>query len=72
MSNQPTLDGDKNQDGVIYAPWERRFSRVLTPFEEFVHGQTTSGLLLMASAVVALIMANSFFSETYAHILHMK
>ncbi|HIE91277.1 MAG TPA: Na+/H+ antiporter NhaA [Methylophilaceae bacterium] len=71
MSNQPTLDGDKNQDGVIYAPWERRFSRVLTPFEEFVHGQTTSGLLLMASAVVALIMANSFFSETYAHILHM-
>lgn len=70
MSNQPQQESGKNQDGMIYAPWERRFSKVLTPFDEFVHGQTTSGLLLMASAVVALIMANSFFYETYSHILH--
>jgi len=70
MSNQPPAKQGQNQEGVIYAPWERRFSKVLTPFEEFVHGQTTSGLLLMASAVIALIMANSFFYETYSHILH--
>ena len=70
MSNQPQKESGKHQDGVIYAPWERRFSKVLTPFDEFVHGQTTSGLLLMASAVVALMMANSFFYETYSHILH--
>ncbi|MGJ8620664.1 MAG: Na+/H+ antiporter NhaA [Methylophilaceae bacterium] len=70
MSNAPTRKRDQNQEGVIYAPWERRFIKVLTPFEEFVHGQTTSGLLLMASAVIALIMANSFFLETYEHILH--
>ncbi len=61
---------EQPSEGLIYAPWERRFSKVLTPFEEFVHGQTTSGLILMASAVVALIMANSFFYETYSHILH--
>ncbi|MFT7229356.1 MAG: NhaA family Na+:H+ antiporter [Methylophilaceae bacterium] len=70
MSNQPQKESGKHQDGVIYAPWERRFSKVLTPFDEFVHGQTTSGLLLMASALVALLMANSFFYETYSHILH--
>jgi Na+:H+ antiporter, NhaA family len=70
MSNQTSNNNSQNQEGVIYAPWERRFIKVLTPFEEFVHGQTTSGLLLMASAVIALIMANSFFSETYSHILH--
>jgi Na+:H+ antiporter, NhaA family len=60
----------QNQEGLIYAPWEKKFSKVLTPFEEFVHRQTTSGLVLMASAVIALVMANSFFSEIYANITH--
>lgn len=70
MSNQHPAKHGQNQEGVIYAPWERRFIKVLTPFEEFVHGQTTSGLLLMASAVIALIMANSFLSEFYTHVTH--
>lgn len=71
MSNAHPRKHAQNQEGVIYAPWERRFIKVLTPFEEFVNGQTTSGLLLMASAVIALILANTIFYETYAHILHM-
>ncbi|MCH6580767.1 MAG: hypothetical protein IH802_10470 [Nitrospinae bacterium] len=29
------------------APWEKAFSKVLTPLEEFIHRQTTSGILLM-------------------------
>jgi len=29
------------------APWEKTFSKVLTPLEEFIHRQTTSGILLM-------------------------
>ncbi len=70
MSNQPPIERGQPQEGVIYAPWERKFIKVLTPFEEFVHGQTTSGMLLMASAVIALLMANSFLSEFYAHITH--
>jgi len=28
-------------------PWEKAFSKVLTPLEEFIHRQTTSGILLM-------------------------
>ena len=56
--------------GTLYAPWERAFTRVLTPFEEFIHRQTTSGLLLMGTAIVALLLANSFLAETYQHFIH--
>ena len=66
--HQPEKDLDK---GIIYAPWERAFSRVLTPFEEFIHRQTTSGLLLMGSAIVALFLANSIFADVYLHWVHV-
>ncbi|MDP3087973.1 MAG: Na+/H+ antiporter NhaA [Methylotenera sp.] len=58
------------EKGVIYAPWERAFSRVLTPFEEFIHRQTTSGLLLMGTAIIALVLANGFLAEAYLHFIH--
>lgn len=50
------------------APWERAFDKVLSPLEEFIHRQTTSGVLLMLCAVIALILANSHFAETYHHL----
>jgi len=53
------------------APWEKAFDRVLTPLEEFIHRQTTSGILLMLCAVVALYLANGPWSETYHRILAM-
>jgi len=48
----------KVKAGVYHAPWERSFDKILTPFEEFIHRQTTSGLLLMGTAVLALVLAN--------------
>ena len=64
-------DRRSSESGVIYAPWERTFSRVLTPLEEFVHNQTASSILLVIATIVALFVANSStFSETYQHILH--
>ena len=57
--------------GRIYAPWERTFNRVLSPFEEFIHRQTTSGLLLMGTAMIALILANSSLADAYQHFIHM-
>lgn len=47
------------------APWERAFDKLLTPIEEFIHRQTTSGILLMLCAVVALFIANSSFAHHY-------
>jgi len=58
------------KSGINYAPWERVFSRVLTPFEEFIHRQTTSGLLLMGSAIIALFLANGSLAEAYQHLIH--
>ncbi len=51
------------------APWERAFDRVLSPVEEFIHRQTTSGLLLMSCALLALIIANSPWAAAYHHLL---
>ena len=53
------------------APWEKAFKRVLTPLEEFIHRQTTSGVLLMLCAIAALYIANSQWSEAYHHLLEM-
>ncbi len=57
--------------GVQYAPWERAFDKVMTPFEEFIHRQTTSGLLLMGTAVIALLLANSNLADVYYHFIHL-
>ncbi len=54
----------------IFAPWEKTFNKVMTPFDEFLHNQTTTGLVLMFMTIVALILANSPFAEDYAHIFH--
>ena len=60
----------KQKNGEYIAPWERAFDRIITPFEEFIHRQTTSGLLLMTMAVLALILANGPLADTYTHIIH--
>lgn len=69
MSNQHQPSPSKAK-GVFYAPWEHAFSRVLTPLDEFIHRQTTSGMLLMGTAIIALFLANGLFAETYLHFIH--
>ncbi|ARU56865.1 Na+/H+ antiporter NhaA [Oleiphilus messinensis] len=66
------LKKSKNEKGVYIAPWEKALDSVLTPLEEFIHRQTTSGILLMICTVVALIIANSHFHEAYQHLLHTE
>lgn len=52
------------------APLEKTFDRILTPFEEFIHDEAASGLLLMACAILALIVANTTLLHVYESILH--
>ena len=54
------------------APWEKAFDLILSPLEEFIHRQTTSGILLMICAITALIIANSPWNEAYHHFLELK
>ncbi|MCD6433685.1 MAG: Na+/H+ antiporter NhaA [Sulfurimonas sp.] len=56
----------------LYAPWEKTFNRISTPFEHFLHAQTTTGIILMFMTVLALILANTPLTETYAHFFHTK
>ena len=56
----------------LYAPWEKAFKRISTPFEHFIHAQTTTGFVLMFMTILALLLANSPFVDAYAHIFHMK
>ena len=51
-------------------PLEKAFDKLLTPFEEFIHRESTSGLLLMACTVIALAIVNLGFLDSYQHILH--
>jgi len=44
---------------------------VLSPLEDFIHRQTTSGILLMLCAVIALYLANSQWNEAYHHLLQL-
>ena len=56
----------------LYAPWEKAFKKVATPFEHFIHAQTTTGMILMFMTIFALILANSPLAEQYAHFFHTK
>ncbi|MEN8206674.1 MAG: Na+/H+ antiporter NhaA [Pseudomonadota bacterium] len=62
----------QNEKGIYHAPWEKAFDRVLTPFEEFIHQQTTSGLLLMATAIIALLLANGPLDYLYHQLQHLE
>jgi len=55
-----------------YQPWEKSFDKIVTPFEEFIHQETASGLLLMLSAIIAMVLANSHLHDFYEHILHTE
>ena len=56
----------------LCAPWEKAFKKISTPFEHFLHAQTTTGLALMLATILALILANSPLSDAYNQLFHTK
>ncbi|WP_126452992.1 Na+/H+ antiporter NhaA [Sulfuriflexus mobilis] len=70
MIEQDNKPADSTEKGIFHAPWEKSFDKILSPFEEFIHRQTTSGLLLMGCAVIALLLANGPLASAYAHLVH--
>jgi len=62
--------GNDGREGVFFYPWERKLDRLVTPFEEFIHRQTTSGLILLSVSVVAVLLANSSLRDVYLHLTH--
>ena len=68
QANEPNID--EFQD-VELTPAERKFEKIITPFQQFVRQETASGLLLMICTVLALLIANSFLAYDYQHLLHI-
>ncbi len=56
----------------MYAPWEKAFNKIATPFEHFIHAQTTTGFILLFMTIVALLLANSTYAEIYLTFFHTK
>jgi NhaA family Na+:H+ antiporter len=49
---------------------EKSFRHALSPLEQFVHDEASSGLVLMACTAVALVIANSKLFPLYDALLH--
>ena len=47
---------------------ERIFRQALTPFEKFIQWESASGLMLMAAAVIAMVLANSALAHSFHHL----
>ena len=47
---------------------EPLIDRVLAPFRRFAHTASASGIVLLATTVIALAWANSPWAETYHHL----
>ncbi len=62
---------DNNQIENL-APLEKSFRKILDPLEEFVHDETSGGLLLMACAVLAMVMANTGLANVYDGVLQTR
>ena len=48
-----------------------KLRKFMTPFEAFLTWEAGSGVLLLASAIIALVLANSPLGASYEHLLHM-
>jgi NhaA family Na+:H+ antiporter len=48
--------------------WARR---VVAPIESFLHVEAASGIVLLLSAVLAMVIANSRFADAFHHLLEM-
>jgi Na+:H+ antiporter, NhaA family len=70
MSDPKHVAPGHGEAGIYHAPWERAFERIITPFEDFIHRETTSGMLLMCTAIIALVLSNSSLADSYLHLLH--
>jgi NhaA family Na+:H+ antiporter len=56
---------------VPAAHWRHtRLARVFTPLQEFLHHSASGGLVLMAAAILALLIANSPLGPAYDRLLH--
>lgn len=72
MATSEKITFKDQETQIFHAPWEKGLSRLITPFERFIDHQAAGGLILMATALIALIIANSPLLDGYQALLHTK
>ncbi|GLX79053.1 Na(+)/H(+) antiporter NhaA [Thalassotalea insulae] len=53
---------DKHRE---HMPLEKEFQQVISPLQEFIHHQSTAGLLLVLATIIAMVMANTTWDQAY-------
>lgn len=61
-----------SKERFYFAPLEKAYLKIVTPFEEFIHRQTTTGILLITCAIIALVIANTALSISFDKLLHTQ
>ena len=51
---------------------EQAFSKVLSPFQNFIEEQKSSSIILISATLLALMLANSEWAQHYSHYLHYQ
>ncbi len=65
--NTPT----QTESALYVAPLEKFYQRLISPIEQFVHRQTSGGIVLMACIVIAMIIVNSPAEDIYRRVTHL-
>jgi NhaA family Na+:H+ antiporter len=58
--------------GLIFYMALDNIDKILKPIERYMHNESTAGILLIFSAITAIVWANSRWGETYVHLWEYK
>ncbi len=72
MPPQPERHFRETCPKIEESSWQKLFTQARGPFEEFIHNETSSGILLMVATVLALMIANSRYAGLYEALLHTE
>ncbi|RZL37160.1 MAG: Na+/H+ antiporter NhaA [Pedobacter sp.] len=63
------FDNNKMEEKVVLTPVDKY---IINPVNRFISKSTTGGIVLFIAAIIAIILANSSFSESYHHFWENK
>ena len=70
MTERPSPDLTRTSPPESWRPARQAARALFRPIESFLHVEASSGILLLVAAAVALVWANSGWSESYDHLWH--
>ena len=59
-----------NSQNTTYIKKNQPIDKILRPFQEFVNAEVSSGIILIGSVILALLIANSQFKDDYFSLWH--